>query len=120
MRPVPDPPLQSLDVLLEAGATVGPITIIGGGARSTWWGRVLAAALRRPLVYREGSELGPACGAARLARLGVSGAPLSTVCAPPPIRTAIEPEPRDIDRLAPKRERFGHLYEDLRQRFQKA
>src|SRR5688500_16403869 len=60
---------DGLDVLIEAGATIDKISVIGGGARSMWWGGVLAAALKRPLIYRDGSEVGPAFGAGRLARL---------------------------------------------------
>ena len=40
---------DGLDVLIEAGATIDKISVIGGGARSMWWGGVLAAALKRPL-----------------------------------------------------------------------
>ncbi len=60
---------DGLDGLIEAGATIDKISVIGGGARSMWWGGVLAAALKRPLIYRDASEVGPALGAARLARL---------------------------------------------------
>jgi xylulokinase len=108
---------DGLDALIEAGATVGQISVIGGGARSAWWGRVIAAALGRPLAYRDGSEVGPAYGAARLARLGVTGEAVEDVCAPPPVRAVIEPDDRDIERLAGKRAQFAHLYQDLRQRF---
>jgi xylulokinase len=108
---------DGLDALIEAGATVGQISVIGGGARSPWWGRVIAAALGRPLAYRDGSEVGPAYGAARLARLGVTGEAVEDVCAPPPVRAVIEPDDRDIERLAGKRVQFAHLYQDLRQRF---
>jgi xylulokinase len=108
---------DGLDVLLEAGATVGTISVIGGGARSQWWGRILAAALRRPLVYRDGSEVGPAYGAARLARLAKTGEAAEDVCRPPPVRTVVEPNDRDVDQLAPKRERYAKLYQDLRARF---
>ena len=58
---------DGLDVLDRAGAKIDKISVIGGGARSMWWGGVLAAALKRPLIYRDGSEVGPAFGAARLA-----------------------------------------------------
>jgi xylulokinase len=111
---------DGLDALVEAGATVGPISVIGGGARSAWWGRVLAAALRRPLVYRDASDLGPAYGAARLARLGVTGEPVTDVCTPPPMRTVVEPDAFDVEQLAGKRRRFGRLYHDLRDRFRGA
>jgi xylulokinase len=108
---------DGLDVLIEAGATIDKISVIGGGARSMWWGGVLAAALGRPLIYRDGSEVGPAYGAARLARLAKTGEAAEDVCRPPPVRVVIEPNQRDIDQLAPKRRLFSKLYQDLRARF---
>jgi xylulokinase len=111
---------DGLEALVEAGATVGPISVIGGGARSAWWGRVLAAVLGRPLVYRDASDVGPAYGAARLARLAVTGEAVADVCTPPPVRAVAEPDPNDAERLAGKRRRFGQLYHDLRDRFRGA
>ncbi|MES1156846.1 MAG: xylulokinase [Alphaproteobacteria bacterium] len=108
---------DGLDALVEAGAAVGQISVIGGGARSPWWGKVLAAALQRPLAYRAGSEVGPAYGTARLARLAATGEAIEDVCAPPPVRAVIEPDDRDIEKLAGKREQFARLYQDLRLRF---
>ena len=108
---------DGFDVLVEAGARIGNISVIGGGARSMWWGRVLAAALKQPLTYREGSEVGPAYGAARLARLAKTGESPTDVCKPPAVRTVIEPNQRDIEQLAPKRQLFSHLYQDIRARY---
>ena len=45
------------------------MSVIGGGSRSLFWGRILASVLDRPLTFHAGGELGPAFGAARLARL---------------------------------------------------
>jgi xylulokinase len=108
---------DGLDVLIEAGATIDRISVIGGGARSMWWGGVLAAALKRPLIYRDGSEVGPAFGAARLARLAKTGERAEDVCKPPPVRVVIEPNARDIETLAPKRQAFSRIYQDLKTRF---
>jgi xylulokinase len=108
---------DGLDALIEAGATIDKISVIGGGARSMWWGGVLAAALKRPLVYRDGSEVGPAFGAARLARIAKTKERAEDVCRPPPIRATVEPNARDIEQLAPKRACFAKLYQDLRPRF---
>ncbi len=108
---------DGLDVLIEAGATIDKISVIGGGARSMWWGGVLAAALKRPLIYRDGSEVGPAFGAARLARIAKTGERAEDVCRPPPVRVVIEPNARDIEQLAPKRQCFSKIYQDLKPRF---
>jgi xylulokinase len=108
---------DGLDALIEAGANVGQISVIGGGARSSWWGKVLAAALNRPLAYRESSEVGPAYGAARLARLGITGEKVEDVCTPPPVKSVIEPDDRDVEKLAGKRQAFAKLYPSLRAHF---
>ena len=60
------------DALRAAGTAIGSVSVIGGGARSRFWGRILASALDRPLHYHAGAEVGPAFGAARLARLAVT------------------------------------------------
>lgn len=108
---------DGLDALIEAGAAIKQISVIGGGARSAWWGRVLAAALNRPLAYRMGADVGPAYGAARLARLAVTTEASGEVCAPPPVKALIEPDARDVAVLTPKRHTFEQLYGDLRGRF---
>jgi len=108
---------DGLDALIEAGASIKQISVIGGGARSPWWGRVLAAALNRPLTYRAGADVGPAYGAARLARLAVTRELIGEVCASPPIEAMIEPDARDVAILTPKRHMFERLYGDIRGRF---
>jgi xylulokinase len=108
---------DGLDALLGSGAAVRSISVIGGGARSAWWGRVLAAALRQPLTYRDGAEVGPAYGAARLARLGVTGEAAEAVCRPPPVRSVIEPDDADVEALTEKRAAFSRLYNELRGEF---
>lgn len=110
--------VDGFDALTQGGASIGEIRVIGGGARSAWWGRVLAAALRRSLIYGEGADTGPAYGAARLARLSITGEAPADVCTPPPPHAVVEPDPTDVERLAQKRERYAKLYPDLRARFQ--
>ncbi len=111
---------DGLAALAEAGTDVGQVTVIGGGARSPWWGRVLAAALQKPLAYRDASDVGAAYGAARLARLCVSGEEAAAVCTAPPVRELVEPRADDVEILAPKLARFRRLYRNLRDEFREA
>ncbi len=104
-------------VLLEAGAPIGDVSVIGGGARSPLWGRILAAVLERPLVYRRGGEVGPAHGAARLARLAATGEDPDAVCVPRPVERVVEPEPALRDHYRAPLERFRALYGALREHF---
>ena len=102
------------EALMEAGSEIDDMSVIGGGARSTLWSRILAAALRRPLTCHAGSEVGPALGAARLARLAATGERPEEVCTRPDIERVAEPEDELADRLASRLERWRALYQVLR------
>ena len=104
-------------VLAEAGAEVGEVNVIGGGARSAFWGRILSAALGRPVTYREDAAVGPALGAARLAALGHGGGEPAEVCPQAPVVAAVQATVAETERA---RERFAvyqGLYQDLKARF---
>lgn len=105
------------DALLEAGTAIESVAVIGGGARSHYWGRILASALERPLAYTAGAEVGPAFGAARLARLAASGDSIDRVCTVAPIDHIIEPEPELSERCRERRQRYRELYTILRECF---
>lgn len=105
------------DVLLEAGARIGDVSVIGQGAKSTFWGRILASALDRPLRYLQGGETGPALGAARLARIAVTGEAPADVCQVPPIEKIIEPDRNLADAYIARKAKFRSLYRTLRSEF---
>jgi xylulokinase len=102
------------DALLAGGARIGDVSVIGGGARSHYWGRILASALGRTLTYREGGEVGPALGAARLARIGVTGDDPDSVCRPLPEDCRIEPDATLAERYTERIAAFRDLYARLR------
>ena len=108
---------DGLDVLTEKSDQVGEISVTGGGARVPYWGRLIAAALRRPLTYREGGEVGAALGAARLARLAAGDAQEAEVCAAPPVARIVHPDPALSALLASRRRTFQRLYRDLKGAF---
>jgi xylulokinase len=105
------------EALLAAGTAIERVTVIGGGARSRLWGRILASALGRPLDYRAGAELGPAFGAARLARLADTSERPEEVCTAPALMETAGPDAALAERLAGRLARWRGLYQDLRQRF---
>jgi xylulokinase len=111
---------DGLDALLATGADLNQITVIGGGARSGYWGKVLASALGRDLIYRSDAEVGPALGAARLARLALGQASVETVCFAPPVRETISPDPQLADAFAARTLRFRALYQALKPSFKEA
>lgn len=60
---------DGMDALHATGLRPDSITLIGGGARSAFWRQLLADVSGETLDYRTGGDVGPALGAARLARL---------------------------------------------------
>lgn len=105
----------------RAGQGVVPrideVSVIGGGARSSLWGRILAACLDRPLAYRAGGEVGPATGAARLGRLAVTDEAPLEVCQAPPVERVIEPEVDWVVAYAERLQPFRQLYASLKPLF---
>ena len=116
---------DGLDVLTEksdqASQQVNDISVTGGGARLPYWGRLIAAALRRPLTYRAGGEVGAALGAARLARLaagqGEGDSGEKEVCTAPPVERVVQPDSALAALLASRRRTFQRLYRDLKNTF---
>ena len=105
---------DGLAALRDAGSQIDELRVIGGGARSLHWGRIIASALDVRLVYLDGGEVGPALGAAKLAQIGVTGASVAEVCTTPDVSDIIEPDAELADRLAPKLEKFRAAYPALK------
>ncbi|WP_111640195.1 xylulokinase [Marinomonas shanghaiensis] len=62
--------LDCQNALNSAGSVVDDLSLIGGGARSALWRQMIASVLNKRLIYRDGGDVGPGLGAARLALLG--------------------------------------------------
>ena len=92
------------------------LDLVGGGARSAYWGRLLATLLDRPLTRRDGGEAGGALGAARLAWLA-DGGELARVCAKRPVVESFAPQPERRGALMARYARFRALYPVLKESF---
>ncbi len=101
---------DGVDVLKATGAKIDNLSVIGGGSRSRWWGEVIASAMNLPMTYRKASDVGPAFGAARLARLCSTNEDYKAVCTPPPIEHVIEPNKEMVDLYSDRRVTFSKLY----------
>ena len=108
---------DGLAALEEGGTGRGALSVIGGGARSRLWGEILAAALGRPLVWHAGAEIGPALGAARLARLAAGDGGIVEVCTIPPVARTQEPDAGLAAALAPRLAQYRRLYPVLKDEF---
>lgn len=103
--------------LEQSGTRIDAAGVIGGGARSRFWTRILASVLDMPLTRYSGGDKGPAFGAARLARLAATGESVEAVCTLPPVLDVTEPEPRLVEAYQPRVETFRRLYRALKPEF---
>lgn len=103
--------------LREAGAEIDRVSLVGGGAQSAAWGRILASVLGRPLELPSRAELGAALGAARLGRAALVGGGAAAIAAPAAPTRVIEPDAALSARYAPRLSQFRRLYRALRAEF---
>ena len=82
-----------LDALVASGTVIESAGIIGGGARSPAWLRIIAATIGLPLRRLPDAEHGVALGATRLARMALTGESPDAVCIPPTPIEIITPDP---------------------------
>ncbi|MFD2166994.1 xylulokinase [Thalassotalea euphylliae] len=104
-------------VLKDAGTQIDEVSVIGGGARSALWGKILASVLDMTLTYRDGGEVGPAFGAARLAQIGHSKVPASDICLPGKVKQTIAPDSQMQSYYIGQYEKFKQLYQALKGQF---
>ncbi|MFH6781944.1 MULTISPECIES: xylulokinase [Methylobacterium] len=103
-----------LDAVRASGSRIEAADVIGGGARSEAWIRILASVLDVPLRPLAEGEHGGAFGAARLARLAATGEAPATVCAKPPRGETVQPDPGLTQAYAERLGRYRGLYPALR------
>lgn len=96
------------EALISTGAAIDQGALVGGGANSRLWATLVASAIGLPLRRSQAATVGPALGAARLARLGLGG-PLMADSREPE-DDHILPEAAMAEALAAKKTRFArHL-----------
>jgi xylulokinase len=88
------------DTLLGAGAPIERIALVGGGARSHFWTQIIANVIDRPVVIPAQATLGPALGAARLARQAVGGSLMPAEAA---VSQVVTPDAAAQENLARRR-----------------
>ncbi|MCH9644223.1 MAG: xylulokinase [Gammaproteobacteria bacterium] len=110
---------EGQQALQAAGIDLNEVSVVGGGARSTTWGRILASALKRPLVYRKQADMGGALGSARLAWLAMNGGNPEQAFTAPPIDHTIEPDSELATRYESRLEQFKQLYQSVKLQFER-
>jgi xylulokinase len=102
-----------LDALVASGTRIAEATVIGGGSRSRIWLEILASVLDMPLHRVRDGEHGGALGAARLARMAVTGEAAEDVCLTPERAETIQPHPALRDAYAGRIDRYRRLGRDM-------
>jgi xylulokinase len=105
---------DGIDVLRVSGSPIKTLSVIGGGAQSAWWGEVISSALNMPLTYRQAGNIGPAFGAARLARLSLGQDKFEEICTPPPVSHIIEPNSNMNDLYETRKVTYRQLYQSTK------
>lgn len=108
--------------LKAANSPIDNITLIGGGARSKLWRQIMADVLQQPLTFRDGGEVGPGLGAARLAQLNqFNDLPedefnrkIDEICPPPAVVEVHQPNVEKQTYYQEKLERYRSLYQQTR------
>ena len=105
--------LDGIEAVEKTGIRANEIVLVGGGSRSSYWAQMLADIFNRPLVRREGGELGPALGAARLAQFGIDGGSIDDFFLTPNSLIEFLPNPATHEYFSHRRVKFHQLYEQL-------
>ena len=100
--------------MLRAGIEIKNVSVVGGGAQSLYWGKIISSVLNRPLIYSKDRTLGAALGAARLAWLAKE---INHAFAMPAIEAVIEPEIQLTHLYQAKYTIFCELYKCLKNLF---
>lgn len=95
------------------------VFVIGGGAKSSYWGEILASILQRELSYPAFGNVGAAFGAARLARLGKVGEDPEEILKTPRKAFTISPNQGQLSFFEKKRKIYQSLYPILKESFKK-
>ncbi|MFA3792149.1 xylulokinase [Aliiglaciecola sp. SL4] len=105
---------DGVDAVHDSGSQATEITLIGGGARSPYWRQLLADVLNTKITFRKGGDVGPALGAARLAKMAVHPElSLEEVCPEPEIVEVHQPNPQMVAIYKSRRDKFRKLYPAL-------
>ena len=101
------------DALAAAGTRVDRALAIGGGARSDAWLAILSTSLGIPLDVPASGQFGAALGAARLARMAVTGAG-PELATPPAVARTVEPDAALASAFADAHARYRAAYAALK------
>ena len=101
---------DGVDVLDAAGARPVRPLLVGGGARSDFWGQMIADVTGLTIDVAQGAEAGAALGSARLGMLAAGAGAIEAVCTRPPVQRSFTPDAGAAALHAPRLKRYRALY----------
>ncbi|WP_299004716.1 xylulokinase [uncultured Shewanella sp.] len=105
---------EGVDAACEVEKAPNSIALIGGGAKSVYWCQLLANVLGHEVEYRQGGNIGPALGAARLAKSAfMPNNKVEDIFLKPPLIETYVPNKPLNEAHADKRIKFHKLYLNL-------
>lgn len=111
---------DGIDALHKSGTKATEITVIGGGAQSTYWRQLMADVLNTKITFRKGGEVGPALGAARLAQLAMQPElSIEQICPQPEAIQTHTPNASTRQTFEQRRAVYMQAYPKLRTLFNK-
>ncbi|MEM6466572.1 MAG: FGGY-family carbohydrate kinase, partial [Pseudomonadota bacterium] len=105
---------DSLEAFEATGTKLERLMAIGGGARSTYWLKLIATVLDVTLERLKDGEFGAAMGAARLAVMARTSEASDIVLTKPEISSAIAPDPALKDRFDAAYDVFKGAYAKIK------
>lgn len=106
---------DGIDVLHETGVQANQITLIGGGAKSSYWRQLLADITGKTFEYRTGGDVGPALGAAKLAQIALNPQQdIAQFCQPLALEAVYQPNMHRYNYYQQKRQTFIELYQYIK------
>jgi xylulokinase len=102
---------DGVDVLDAAGARPIRPLLVGGGARSEFWGQMIADVTGSTIDLASGAEAGAALGAARLGMLAAGAGSVEAVCARPAVQREFKPDPGRAAAHGLRLKRYRSLYQ---------
>jgi len=105
---------DNLQALKSSGTRLDHLLVLGGGAQSRHWVKMIATVLNLRLALPEAGELGAAMGAARLAICAVTAQNPATVMTPPQIAEIIDPDPALVGAFDAAYGRYKTVYPALK------
>jgi xylulokinase len=104
---------DGLAALQASGTEVSQLSLVGGGARSSFWAQLIADALNVEIVLHTGGEAGGALGAARLGWLAAGG-DVTQVCTQPAISARHKSDATRHAQLQSRLQRYRDIYQRLK------